>query len=72
MTTIAGGLNQGYIGNYYLGKSNWPKDRPFAGWMSEFRVWNYQRSQSEIRKTMKVALSGSEEGLIGYWPMQGD
>ena len=65
-----GGLNQAYGGNYYLGKSNWPKDQPFAGMIAEFRVWNYQRSQSEIRKTMKVALSGSEEGLIGYWPMQ--
>ena len=65
-----GGLNQAYGGNYYLGKSNWPKDQPFAGMMAEFRVWNYQRSQGEIRKTMKVALSGSEEGLIGYWPMQ--
>ena len=65
-----GGLNQASGGYYYLGKSNWPKDQPFAGMMSEFRVWNYQRSQSEIRKTMKVALSGSEEGLIGYWPMQ--
>ena len=38
--------------------------------MSEFRVWNYQRSQSEIRRTMKVALTGTEDGLIGYWPMQ--
>ena len=65
-----GGLNQAYGGYYYLGKSNWPKDQPFAGMISEFRVWNYQRSQSEIRRTMKVALSGSEEGLIGYWPMQ--
>ena len=65
-----GGLNQAYGGNYYLGKSNWPKDQPFAGMLSEFRVWNYQRSQSEIRRTMKVALSGSEEGLVGYWPMQ--
>ena len=65
-----GGLNQAYGGYYYLGKSNWPKDQPFAGMIAEFRVWNYQRSQSEIRKTMKVALSGSEEGLIGYWPMQ--
>ena len=65
-----GGLNQAYGGNYYLGKSNWPKDQPFAGLMAEFRVWNYQRSQSEIRRTMKVVLTGNEEGLIGYWPMQ--
>lgn len=65
-----GGLNQAYGGNYYLGKSNWPKDQPFAGMMAEFRVWNYQRAQSEIRRTMKTALAGNEEGLIGYWPMQ--
>lgn len=65
-----GGLNQASGGYYYLGKSNWPKDQPFVGMMSEFRVWNYQRSQSEIRKTMKTALTGQENGLIGYWPMQ--
>ena len=65
-----GGLSQAYRGNYYLGKSNWPKDQPFAGMIAEFRVWNYQRSQGEIRRTMKVALAGNEEGLIGYWPMQ--
>lgn len=64
-----GGLNQAYGGSYYLGKSNWPKDQPFAGMIAEFRVWNYQRSQSEIRRTMKVALAGNEDGLIGYWPM---
>ena len=64
-----GGLNQAYGGNYYLGKSNWPKDKLFAGMMAEFRVWNYQRSQDEIRRAMKVALTGNEEGLIGYWPM---
>ena len=63
-------MNQASGGYYYLGKSNWPKDQPFAGMMSEFRVWNYQRSQSEIRKTMKTALTGQENGLIGYWPMQ--
>ena len=65
-----GGLSQAYRGNNYVGKSNWQKDKLFAGMMAEFRVWNYQRSQSEIRKTMKVALTGQENGLIGYWPMQ--
>ena len=64
-----GGLSQAYGGYYYLGKSNWPKDQPFAGMIAEFRVWNYQRSQSEVRRTMKVALAGNEDGLIGYWPM---
>ena len=64
-----GGLNQAHGGHNYLGKSNWPKDKLFAGQMAEFRVWNYQRSQSEIRRTMKVALTGNENGLIGYWPM---
>ena len=65
----SGGLNQASGGNYYLGKSNWPKDKLFAGMMAEFRVWNYQRSQSEIREAMQVALTGNEDGLIGYWPM---
>lgn len=64
-----GGLNQASGGMNYIGKSNWPKDALFEGFMSEFRVWNYERSQQEIQKTMRRALSGSEDGLIGYWPM---
>jgi tetratricopeptide (TPR) repeat protein len=65
----SGGLSQASGGNNLIGKSNWPKDKMFEGFMAEFRVWNYQRSQQEIQKTMRRALSGAEEGLIGYWPM---
>ena len=37
--------------------------------MREARVWNYARSDEEIRGTMRQRLYGSENGLIGYWPL---
>jgi len=37
------------------------------GLLSEFRIWNRARSQSEILGTMQKELIGSEAGLVGYW-----
>lgn len=41
------------------------------GQVSDFRIWNYVRSQAEIRATMDTRLSGIEPGLVGYWPLDG-
>lgn len=57
---ISGGKN-------YLGKSNWPEDAPFHGYIADFRVWSTARSQSEIQQTMFTQLKGDEAGLAGYW-----
>jgi hypothetical protein len=35
--------------------------------MDEIRIWNYARSQEQIKQTMKQVLLGSEPGLVGYW-----
>jgi len=35
--------------------------------LDDFRVWNYARTESEIQADMNRELSGSEEGLVGYW-----
>jgi len=43
--------------------------RSLHGSMREARVWNYARSGEEIRETMRQRLYGSENGLIGYWPL---
>lgn len=40
----------------------------FGGLMDELRLWNVARSQAEIQATMNRALSGSESGLVAYWP----
>ena len=62
-----GGLEQVTGGTYYIGRSNWPQDDPFHGYISEFRIWNRQRSRSEIMRTMQRRLTGAERGLVAYW-----
>lgn len=62
-----GGLDQVTNGQYYIGRSNWPKDKPFQGYLSEFRIWNQQRSQTQIQRTMERRLTGKELGLVAYW-----
>lgn len=54
-------------GNNFIGKSNWPKDQLFEGYIAEFRVWDHQRSQEQIQASMKQLLTGRENGLIAYW-----
>jgi len=39
----------------------------YNGDLDEVRVWNVARSVEQLRATMNVALSGDEEGLVGYW-----
>ncbi|MBR9923054.1 MAG: T9SS type B sorting domain-containing protein [Bacteroidetes bacterium] len=41
----------------------------FGGFIDEVRVWDYARSQEEIREDMCRKLSGNEPGLIGYFRM---
>ena len=62
-----GGLDEASGGNNYIGRSNWPKDKLFQGYIAEFRVWDGRRSQSEISTTMNRLLTGKESGLIAYW-----
>ncbi len=40
---------------------------PHNGKMDEVRIWNYARSQVEIQSAIWDPLTGSENGLIGYW-----
>ncbi len=44
----------------------------FSGQISDVRVWNKTREQSEIQASMNSRLRGNEAGLIGYWPLNGD
>ena len=43
--------------------------RSFAGAMREARVWSYARSAEDIQTTFKRRLTGHEDGLVGYWPL---
>jgi hypothetical protein len=62
-----GGLNEVAGGNNYIGKSNWDGDKFFHGYVSEFRIWDEAKDQTEIRAVMKTQLKGTEPHLIGYW-----
>lgn len=41
----------------------------FAGELFELRMWNVARTITEIETNRWSLLSGSETGLVGYWPM---
>ena len=43
--------------------------RHFIGVLDEIRIWNDARSQSEILDNMTEDLTGSEENLVAYFPM---
>ena len=62
-----GGLDEVAGGKNYVGRSNWPKDDLFQGYIAEFRVWDRRRSASEIASTMNRLLTGQEPGLVAYW-----
>jgi len=41
--------------------------RYFNGEITEVRVWNFARTEEEIKNTMNHRLKGDETGLVGYW-----
>ena len=41
----------------------------YGGLMSEVRIWNIARSEVEIQADMYKELTGTEEGLVGYWKL---
>ena len=42
-------------------------DYTFHGRMDDFRVWGTALTQQQIQEHMSAELTGSEEGLVGYW-----
>jgi len=41
----------------------------FDGKIAEVRLWNRAIGEEEINERMKTTLSGDEDGLVGYWPL---
>jgi len=41
----------------------------FGGQIAEVCIWNKARTQQEIQSDMHKRLTGKEEGLVGYWPL---
>jgi hypothetical protein len=54
-----------YIGRHLDGE---PRGY-FNGQMSDIRIWNRARTAVEIEAEMSSRLTGEEDGLIAYWPL---
>ncbi|KPA10085.1 conserved hypothetical protein, secreted [Candidatus Magnetomorum sp. HK-1] len=46
--------------------SNWGK---YQGLLDEVRIWNTARTQQQIKSNMNKSLSGDEDQLLAYFPM---
>jgi RHS repeat-associated protein len=56
--------------NFGLGwASNPAYQRYYNGLLSDVRFYNVQRTQAQIQGDSSQMLTGSEPGLIGYWPL---
>lgn len=56
-------------GSIVLGKSQITDDRHLEGNVHDFRVWTKYRQLGDVFAKMSKTLTGSEVGLVGYWPM---
>lgn len=54
-----------YIGRSFTGSNEIDY---FNGMIDDLRVWNRALTQNEIQTRMYSKLTGSEAGLVGYWP----
>ena len=51
----------------YIGWDAVIADRTIKGLFDEVRIWNVARTAQEINDNKYRALTGSEDGLVGYW-----
>ena len=80
---VSGGLGGGKASIYFNGKLAIEQDRSdecspcnhfvlggtHKGDLAHFRIWKRARSQEEIEETMKTKLTGQEDGLFFYLPL---
>ena len=45
-------------------------ERPFTGQIDEVRVWNATMNSDMLVKNRKVRLTGTEDGLVAYYPFE--
>lgn len=59
-------------GNLYIGASPmvWSEGEFFQGQMTNIRIWNVARSQSEIADNKNTIFTQSKPGLVANWTMQ--
>jgi len=54
-----------WIGRDSANASN--DNRAFKGLIDEVRIWNVEKTATELENNKYLTLSGTESGLIGYW-----
>ncbi len=47
-------------------------EAPYSGFIDEFRIWNFAKSQSQISAQMSTELTGNESGLLVYYKFDED
>jgi len=57
------------IGSLVIGARPW-ENLFHRGRIDNFRVWNVERSEGQIRSHMSQVITGPESGLLGSWPMK--
>lgn len=68
-----GAFNNTRTGNYYaIGSATYnATKRPFSGNIAEVRIWDHARTADQIQALMHTQLTGAEQGLANYWPLDG-
>jgi hypothetical protein len=66
LTSVFNGTQAFIMGLYNDGANDNDK---LDGQMTDGRVWNVVRTQAEIDANKATHLTGSESGLVGYWPL---
>ncbi len=55
----------------WIGKDK-STNNTFNGNISQCRIWNVARTESEIAESKDISLEGTEAGLLAYWEMDND
>ncbi len=70
---VASGSYSGTVtpsdGNFTIGESTGFSGRVFNGVLDEIRIWNTARTASQIADNKTTNFTGTEDGLVAYFPM---
>lgn len=69
-STAGAGISLTQAGNLQIGAFN--SGAFFDGEIQDARLWNTVRSAAQIRDNKDQQLVGTETGLVGYWPLNGN
>ena len=69
--SLFGGQTQSSSGALQLGYT-YGGNSAFSGGIAQVRVWDVARTTEQIQQAMNVQLSGTEDGLVGYWTFADD